>query len=268
MEIVEDVVGGKCIYFPFAGNFDRQNAAQYNSVAAPFTRSDVLVLGNIGQECSRIASQNLREIIGVLDPFRLDEGRRTRLVEHVMNDEQHSNVALAVRNFMQLSSTELLKAPIVQFLAALDASEKRRRRLSTIDSVKSMKINIIGAGWRELMGVRPNITYRTLAVQHDYLAGIFATYKVLLDFSPNWDHGFNDRVVTSLGAGCRVVTTRNSAVDELGDAAALISTYSPHHPTPEPEIEKALNASPIDDHLILQLKAKHNWSMRIKEVFT
>ena len=116
------------------------------------------------------------------------------------------------------------------------------------------------------MGERPNFGYQALPFRHEWLPNHFANYKVLLDFSPNWDHGFNDRVLTCLGAGCRVVTSRNAAIDELGEASVLASTYSTHRPKPEPDIETALHAPPVDEGLIAAIRIEHNWTKRVSSL--
>jgi hypothetical protein len=266
MKLVEDWIGNKCIYFPFAGNFAGSYDMRDTALLDAARRDEVLVLANIGQELSEFAPQSLEGIIGVLDPFGLNERQKSGLAGYVREHEQTSNVALAVGNYMQLGAQELFTAPVVRFIAALDASEKRRRRIAVIDSIKSLRLEIVGSGWQKLLGDRPNITYRTGPVAHENLTDMFLNYKVLLDFSPNWDHGFNDRVVPCIGAGCRVATSRNEAVSELGDASTLVTTYSMHHPKPEAELEQALKAPPIDSRLIAQVGEKHNWGARIRQL--
>ena len=264
MDLVEDYLHGGCIYFPFAGNYSRA-AVQGGGAPAP-KRSDVLVLANIGNELSEFASRSLADIVDALDPFGLDRRRKDTLVDRVMNDERYSNVTQAVRDYLQLDANTIFTPPVVAFLAALDASEKRRRRLAIVGSIKSLAVDIVGLGWRELMGERPNFVYQAFPFRHEWLPNHFANYKVLLDFSPNWDHGFNDRVLTCLGAGCRVVTSRNAAIDELGEASVLTSTYSTHRPKPEPDIEKALHAPPVDEGLIAAIRIEHNWTKRVSSL--
>ena len=185
-----------------------------------------------------------------------------------MNDEAHSNIAISVGNFMQIPFQEMYDSRIISFLAALDASEKRRRRVLVIDSIRTLNIDIIGSGWQKILGDRPNITYSAKPVQHEFLGDFFAGHRVLLDFSPNWDHGFNDRVITSIGAGCREVTSRNAAVAELGDAATLVSSYTMVHPEPEATLDIALNAPPVDENLISRIKADQNWHGRVSQLLS
>jgi hypothetical protein len=262
-EVVQGIVGNKCIYFPFAGEFHGSGVIPINRNEELPKSSSIILLANVGQELSEFASQSCQEIIGQLDPFGLDSRHKASLAEYVQHKETYSNVTLAVREFMNLESRELFKKPVIRFLSAIDASEKRRRRLLVVDSVKSMKIDIFGSGWQQRFGDCPNYTFYTMNVRHDFLSNIFKRYKVLLDFSPNWDHGFNDRVVTSLGAGCRVVTTRNLAASELGAAEGLVSFYSAHHPAPQPEIEAALNAAPIEAELVSLIRKDQDWATRI-----
>ncbi|GLR65585.1 hypothetical protein GCM10010909_02630 [Acidocella aquatica] len=266
MKFVESWIGDRCIYFPFAGNFNREDGRQNRDNPDDEKRSEIVVLANIGQELNVHASQTLQEIIDILDPFGLDGRRKASLAKHVMNDEIHSNVAISVKNFMQIPFQEMYDPRIISLLTAIDASEKRRRRIQIVDSIKSLKIDIIGAGWQKILGDRPNITYSAKPVRHDFLADLFADYKVLLDFSPNWDHGFNDRVITSIAAGCRVVTSQNAAITELGDASTLVSTYTMVHPQPEAELAKALNAPTIDENLISRIKQDHNWDGRLRQL--
>jgi hypothetical protein len=266
MEFAQGILGGKCCYFPYAGNYARGLISKFGGLKSKNQR--VLVLANVGQEQSDFASNSLQEIVEQLDPFGLTEQQKLALIDHIKHDERHSNVTLAVRDFMQLGAIDFYEPKKTRFLTALDASEKRRRRLATLNSIEFTEIDVIGSGWRELLGELPHIAYQERSVPHQRLPDLFAAYSVLLDFAPNWDAGFNDRVITSLGAGCRVVTTRNSAVEELGDAAPLVTQYSAHQPRPEHALREAAAAPPIGTKLISEIKKKQNWSQRLKELIS
>ncbi|MDE8349965.1 MAG: hypothetical protein POG74_10870 [Acidocella sp.] len=268
IKFMADWIGNKAIYFPFAGSFNHQANPQANSVSTNQNKSGIVVLANIGQELNDRASQALPNIIDELDPFGLSAGQIKNLADHVMNDEENSNIAVSVKNFMNMPFQDMYNPRTINLLAAMDASEKRRRRIKVVESIRSLKIDIIGEGWEQIFGERPNITYSKKPVQHERPYDLFSDYKVLLDFSPNWDHGFNDRVITSLGAGCRVVTSKNLATTELCDAANLISTYPMVHPEPTEGLEIALAASCIDENLIETIQHDHNWSKRVQQLVT
>jgi hypothetical protein len=262
--LAQEIVGDKCAYFPFAGDFRPYRAAPMSRDDASPKSSSIVLLANVGQELSEFASLSCREIVGRMDPFGLDAHRKASLVDHVQHEGTHSNVMTAVRNFMNLQFRELFNQGIIRFLSAIDASEKRRRRLMAVDSVRSMKIDIFGFGWQQHFGDCANFTFYPTNIRHDCLPDIFARYAVLLDFAPNWDHGFNDRVITSLGAGCRVVTTRNQAVPELGAAAELVACYSAHHPAPVAELAAALHAAPIETGLASAVRNGQDWQTRTR----
>ena len=266
MQFVESWIGERCIYFPFAGTFSPADESQNRNDISAQRQPKIAVLANIGQELNIHASRPLPEIIAELDPFGLDDRGKTRLAEHVMHDEAHANIAISVSNFMQIPPGEMYTPRIIGLLTALDASEKRRRRILILNSVRTARIDIIGTGWQNILGARPNISYSKTPVRHESLAALFANYKVLLDFSPNWDHGFNDRVITSIAAGCRVVTSRNAATAELGEAASLVATYPMVHPEPAAELQKALSAPPIDENMKSRLADAHSWSARLRHL--
>ena len=262
--LAQEIVGDKCAYFPFAGDFREFAVGPINRSEALRKSSSIVLLANVGQELSEFASLSCHEIVAKLDPFGLDARRKASLVEYVQHEDTYSNVMMAVRNFMSLQFRELFNERIMRFLSAIDSSEKRRRRLMVVDSVRSMKVDIFGSGWQQHFGDCAKFTFYPTNIRHDCLPDIFNRYDVLLDFSPNWDHGFNDRVITSLGAGCRVVTTRNGAVPELGAAAGLVTCYSAHDPAPVPEIEAALNAAPIDAELASLIRNGQDWKVRTR----
>jgi len=264
-EITQDVVGNKCFYFPFAGIFPAPSTADSATEAQSNSRSPVIVLGNIGRELSD-AAQPMRDVVRQLDPFGLDAGRQSSLVEHVQNDETSSNVTSAVRNFIGLESREIFQEAVVQFLNAIDSVEKRRRRWQAVASVKAQRVDIYGSGWQQHFSDCSTFNYLA-GVRHDFLFDTFKRYRVLLDFAPNWDRGFNDRVITSIGAGCRVVTTRNSAISELGAAAGLVSSYSAHRPDPGASVQAALDAPPVETELLSSIKANHDWQFRVDRLF-
>lgn len=252
--LLQEASGARCLYFPFAGHF---------ADAAPPAdgRSDaVLILANMGRELSRHAGFELEEILRQLDPFRLSRRERARLAEHVREDEASANVAHAVQAFLGLEPKRLFEEKVLRLLVALDASEKRRRRFATLRAVEAIRTDLHGSGWRDWLGHKRNFRYVDAQTSHRDLPALFARHRVLLDFAPNWDEGFNDRVVTALGAGCRVVTSRNAAVAELGAAAPLVSGYSMHHPAPAPAILQALAAPPPDPALREALRAEHGWA--------
>jgi len=266
LDIVQDTVGNnRCVYFPYAASFSDPTQMQPETAASPGPQAPIILLASVGSELSEFASLSAADVVRQLDPFGLDAHRRCSLVEHVQNDETYSNVTSSVRTFMALEAREILKEPVFRFLNALDSTEKRRRRIMAVASVRAFKMDIFGSGWEQYLSDCPNFRYFG-GIRHDFLADSFRGYKVLFDFAPNWDHGYNDRVVTALGAGCRVVTTRNSAASELGAAAELVSHYSANHPAPSADLETALASPPVGAELLSVIRNDHNWKVRVNSL--
>lgn len=267
MGVLQPLLPKRCFYFPFAATF----AARASPPAADGDaagRSAALLVANIGQELSEFAAWSAIDIIRALEPFRLAAGRAASLAEHVVNDEAHSNVTVAVAGFLGLAPNDLLRPPTIALLAALDASEKRRRRRAAVEAIRSVPLDVIGSGWKPIIGLPANIRYLRPSIPHGRLADTFRQYKVVVDFAPNWDHGFNDRVMIGLSAGCRVVTSRNSAIGELDGAAPLVATYSAHRPQPESAVERALEAPPIGQEVLTSLGDNNDWSARVRQLFS
>jgi len=264
MEFMENILGNRAIYFPFAVSSNNIASLDCSPNIESIDRSDILVMANFGQECCDSGSVDLMTIINTIDPFNLSQQKKSDLVSFIMHDEENSNISIAIKKYIGFSDLDLLNYQILPLLVAIDSSEKRRRRFNILNSV-SAQIDIIGSGWFEVLGSKSNIKYLQDNVQHNRISNFFSKYKVLLDFSPNWDAGFNDRVMTALANGCRVVTTKNSAVNELGKASRLVSTYSAHFPNPDIELEFFLNNSPIEGELISLIK-NQNWMSRINKL--
>jgi len=231
-------------YFPYGAGDRGSDGRAWPDGPGADARRGVLVLGHLGEELTGHGGQSVAEILRTMDPFGLSDAQRHALARHIMSDEQPANIALTVRRALTLEPSVLLRPEVLALLTAIDSSEKRRRRVAAIDSAGAVPLDIVGSGWRRLLGERPNITFSEAPVPHEHLFQLFSQYRVLFDFSPNWDHGFNDRVATALSAGCRVVTTRNGAVSELDAAADFVSVYSPQRPNAGPLLVQALAPGP------------------------
>jgi hypothetical protein len=255
--LVEALCGRRFIYMPFGAEPAVSQTLSIETATAP-----VLVVANLGQELTTVEERPLVETIRAGDPLRLPAHRQAGLAEHVMSNEATANVAAAAANFLQLDPARLLAPAMVHLLCAMDSSEKRRRRIEIIRSLRDVPMDVYGTGWRRLIGDQPNLRFAGQLVSHASLPALFARYRVLLDFAPNWDEGFNDRVLPALTVGCRVVTTVNRAVAELGESDALVRCYSMSNPAPSPLVLEALRADPPEPHLLDALRRDHSWSAR------
>jgi hypothetical protein len=264
MELAAALGARNVRYFPYGAGVLGADGRPWPEGPDPAQRRGVLVLGHLGEELTGHGGQSVGEILAAMDTFGLSDARRTALASQVMEESPLANVAWTVRNALALEPAALLRPEVLALLTAIDSSEKRRRRMAAIDSAGDVPMNIVGSGWRRYLGERPHITFSETLVRHEDLFQLFSRYRVLFDFSPNWDHGFNDRVATALGAGCRVVTTRNGAVAELGAAADFISVYSPHRPEAEPLLIQALAPGPA---MPAKVRDELSWSRAATRLF-
>ena len=265
LELVRELDGGRSHYFSFGADSRPFTQGSANTGHSENRSPRVLIVGNIGKELVLPGHETLPDTIAATDPFGLSPARQAALIEALTRSEHGSNVATTVRDFLGIPSRELFTAPVVRFLTAVDALEKRRRRLSVVRAL-SLPADFVGVGWQEVFGERPETHYNNARIGHATLPALFGHYKVLLDFAPNWDDGFNDRVVTALCAGCRVVTSRNAATAELGDDASLVSTYAFYEPDPDTPTRAALEAPPIDAATQSRLRERCSWSGRVGDL--
>jgi hypothetical protein len=244
MELATALGARNARYFPYGAGILGRDGQVLPDGPQPGERRGVLVLGHFGEELTGHGGESVEGILRAMDPFGLSDAQRAGLARHIMEGSASANVALTIRDALTLEPAVMLLPEVLAFLTAIDSSEKRRRRLAAIESAGAVPMDVVGSGWRARLGDRPNITFHETPVRHEDLFQLFAGYRVLFDFSPNWDHGFNDRVATALCAGCRVVTTRNGAAAELGPIADWVTGYSPHRPMAEPLLAQALAAGP------------------------
>ena len=124
----------------------------------------------------------------------------------------------------------ILTQPLLKTATTIDSFEKHRRRLAIVEELLEVPVDFYGAGWAEHLAQAAHHRYMH-SVPYQDLALYMPRYHSVLNFDPNWDDGYHDRVYSALSSGCYVLTNENRALKDLGQqGVGSIVTYNAIEP--------------------------------------
>ncbi len=135
-------------------------------------------------------------------------------------------------------------------------------------ALKEHPIDFFGAGWESIASDFRDRRFLGTVAHHD-IGLLCQRYAVLLNFDPNWGHGLHDRVFTAVGNGCRVLTNRSGALDELRlPAAEAVLAYDANNPVLGHLAERALSLPPMATEALLGFRTDNSWFSRMDRFLT
>ena len=106
---------------------------------------------------------------------------------------------------------ELIQAPGAD-IAAIDAGLKRYRRVKVVRALKGLSVDIYGRGWEQYV---EGCGFKLLTPEPNHNA-MFGTlcqgYAGVVNFDPNFGVGTNERAMTALATGTRLMNNSNSRI--------------------------------------------------------
>jgi hypothetical protein len=263
--LLADAVGSDRVrYMPFGGI--RRRAA--GPAAAPRFGGRLAVFATLGQELAEVQA-GLDEIVSPgMDGFLTASGV-SQLKSGLAYPFAGVNTTAAFVRAFGLDAGELLGSPDhLEIVCRIDAYEKRRRRVLTLGKLldAGVEIDLFGAGWEAFCG-RDNARIMG-AVNYRDIPSIVQDYAGLVNFDPNWDDGYHDRVHTALVNDRLVVTTPNKAKAETLAASPGISARIVDYDLPSAEVVERLGAATLsvlsgDSEVGLRYARANDWIDRV-----
>lgn len=234
------------------------------ALPTPEPMERICVVGTIGNELGgRDQGEELQDWIPRIIPKSFPKQKCMELVDLLESHECPAVIAEAVQKIAQWDCLELFQPQELAFVCAVDSYMKRKRRINAIESASTTPIDFYGEGWEIRFGNRKNFRFFS-SVRHSEIAATIARYKGVLNFDPNWDHGFHDRVYTACAMNVICVTNENKSRQEQDLPGNLLYTYNANNPNLEEIIEKIVRepAMSLAGPNFAVIKA-HSWTNRI-----
>lgn len=227
-------------FWPFSGHFaNNYGPNERGQRIGVFANLDLSLHSRIDPASS------LREVIAGLNPFSLDPAAIDTLVGKIVSPRSRGNAALVVMNCIRTSPASWLHPRALQWVGQIDSHQKRERRVRTTSRLKGLPVDIFGAGWEQTFGDVESFRFHP-PIRFDAIAQHMRGRTVILNFDPNWDDGFHDRVYTGIGMGCRILTNANGAARELQRPAGSLAQYNVNNPEIEAAAADMLTQPPLD----------------------
>lgn len=194
-------------FFPFGG-FGGEAIAGSKSQSARFA-----VFATLGQELA-IVKDSFREIFAAAALPELTAKGIENLRDRLQDPFTGINVTEEFLAAFDLGVEALLRPEIITVIGAVDAFEKRRRRYEVSKWLLEQKIELdfYGMGWETF---RNYPTARICGLTQESLQEKLPYYMGVVNFDPNWNDGYHDRVFTGLSCGARVIATPNRARTDI-----------------------------------------------------
>lgn len=247
-------------FLPMGGFFQGQSSR------LPERRKAIAVVGNLGGLPVKGASVSgsLSEMVENNAPAAVSTTEKTALLERLVAKDFNGNVARCVLEACSIPLEYLMEPEYLSYMAAIDRNIRVRVRAETVSSLKGLPVDFYGTGWDELFGTEPSFNHRN-QVSHYQIPELFQSYKCVLNFDPNFEHGVHDRVITALASGATVITNKNQYLTQIRDCDQAIFTYSLN----ETNIyDLAVNALETDTEPSCpkQIYKEHSWGSRIYDL--
>ncbi len=256
-----ELVGDSAVtFFPFGGFFEAPAPDE------SLREARIAVFGTIGSELARAEEETLEAVIADRDPLGLSAQRRRDLADAVQAPDAPANVATVLAERLGAAPVRMLDPDMLPLVTAVDAFEKRRRRIAAIRSLGDLPVDFYGKGWERWFPASAARRMRG-TLPFSAIGARMQRYAAVLNFDPNWDGGLHDRVYTALGNGCRVLTNAGTALAGLelstvfGNAAVL-HAYRPNAPALHDPAAAMLGAPPLAPAACLRFRALNSWFAR------
>ena len=251
----------KPIFLPMAGFFSSKVSDKREA------NGRLLVVGNLGalQVAGVSLAPSLIETASENNFFGLGRTDLINLVNRLNQISFNGNVVKAICEELDLDNIDLLDMNFLKFAAALDSYIRIATRKNVILSLKTFHVDFYGEGWDGLIQSHKNHNLYP-PLQHSKIPDLCAQYEGLINFDPNFENGVHDRVLTSLGAGTKVITNENSYLSKLPNKQGGVLTYKINDP----------NISGLAHNILSQklrypdaeeIFQKHSWANRVHEFF-
>jgi len=251
------VPGERISYLPF-GAICENGEGNYVERTKRFA-----VFGTIGKQLGKVGEGDLKENIRHSCKGRLSEQQVVRLAESIQDPTKRANVAANMVEVLNIDFETILAQPLLRTATTIDSFEKNRRRLAIVAELGDVPVDFYGAGWAEHLPQTAHHRYMH-SVPYEDLARSMPRYHSVVNFDPNWDDGFHDRVYSALGSGCYVLTNENRALVDLGQhGAGSIVTYNAITPRARETAAELLSRPIMDPSSAVNFQRRFSWEARV-----
>jgi hypothetical protein len=222
-DLLNQLSPGSSAYYPFAGFF-----TPYPEEVQE--RSErLLLVGTIGMELEPVSDHEWPQVVAL--GTHLLDGPPTLSDALCAAGEAGKPLDLVsiLRN-EGMAPRDILTMGMCGYLAALDAYQKRRRRILAVTALRELPFDIYGTGWEQYGSIFKDARFLG-PLQHERIGPTCRLYSAMLNLDPNWDHGLHPRAYTALGHGCKVITNESLTLQELGsDTRPYVRTFDANQP--------------------------------------
>jgi hypothetical protein len=250
----------KCFYFPFAGELA---PGQTSSI----DRNDrYMVFATLGGELgARPASA--ASLFGSTKSALFQEQGIETIKSRLDDANAGVNVGYEIYDAFKLRGSDLLDPGWLEIMTSVDSFEKNRRRKEVTRRLLELgiKIDFYGAGW-EMFSRYPNSRIMG-PLQYSAMPQLLRQYRGLINFDPNWNDGYHDRVFMALSNGARLITSPNHARrDLLASVKGLHDEFVEYDATDAVLLERFANwdTNRKSSGLEQRIFKRHNWTHRIE----
>jgi len=113
-----------------------------------------------------------------------------------------------------LTLAELVQPDALVALCALDSCLKRYRRVKVAKALRGLPVDIYGENWEQHVGDCSSFRFFKPVPDHNHaFSHVVQHYAGLVNFDPNFGHGTNERIVSSLAMGVPAANNFNVRTD-------------------------------------------------------
>jgi len=205
--ILQELTGKRTFYMPTGANtmprIRRPKKHPYRLMFWGSLAAELLKDEQTGDLPGALAANN----VWGFEPPRLQ-----RVAEQCMHtDEGYALGVLA--QACDIPVPEMLKRGWIDELCKIDGAIKRYRRHLLLTTLKDLPIDIYGKNWDGYVEGWDNVRVITPKPDHNLTFGtICQDYGGVVNVDPNWGWGTNERAITALQMGCKLITSNNRRV--------------------------------------------------------
>lgn len=218
----------------------------------------VLVIGGLGTQLHSHGS-TLEDTFLSKDPYAITTSTRKKIIDSLLSDKFLGNVSNVIINALQLDPSEILNPDFISLSCSVDSFLKLDNRIKAITSLNNFPTDFYGPGWKDKFGHIPSFSFKG-EITHYEISKIIKSYKVVLNFDPNWEHGVHDRVFTTLAAGSNLITNHNKYLNELNNDSNIYRYYINDPNIEELAVKACSNTQSVNKDFVL---LNHSWNERI-----